>query len=53
MFYEVFATREDFEAHNNMPYVKEWLAKLPALASGGVTVARMQILNGDAPRVRR
>jgi len=53
VFYEVFATREDFEAHNNMPYVKEWLAKLPALASGGVTVTRMQILNGDAPRVRR
>ncbi len=52
VFYEVFATREDFEAHNNMPYVKEWLAKLPALADGGVTVTRMQILNGDAPRTR-
>lgn len=52
VFYEVFATREDFEAHNNMPYVKEWLAKLPALADGGVTVTRMQVLN-DAPRVRR
>lgn len=23
IFYEVFATKEDFEAHNNMPYVKE------------------------------
>ena len=49
VFYEVFATREDFEAHNNMPYVKDWFAKLPELADGGVTVTRMQILNGGAP----
>ena len=49
VFYEVFATREDFEAHNNMPYVKDWFAKLPELANGGVTVTRMQILNGDIP----
>src|ERR1700754_4446741 len=32
VFYEVFATREDFEAHNAMPYVKDWLARLPSLA---------------------
>lgn len=44
IFYEIFATREDFEAHNNMPYVKEWFAKLPALAEGGVKVMRMEIL---------
>lgn len=50
VFYEVFATREDFDAHNNMPYVKDWFAKLPALADGGVKVTRMQILNGDAPK---
>jgi quinol monooxygenase YgiN len=53
VFYEIFATREDFEAHNNMPYVKDWFAKLPELAEGGVTVTRMQILGGDAPRARR
>jgi quinol monooxygenase YgiN/predicted alpha/beta hydrolase family esterase len=47
VFYEVFATREDFEAHNRMPYVLEWLAKLPELAVGGVSVTRMQVLNGD------
>src|SRR5262245_61733847 len=47
VFYEVFATREDFEAHNDMPYVKEWLAKLPRLADGGVTVTRLQVLGGD------
>ncbi len=43
VFYEVFATKEDFEAHNNVPYVKEWFAKLPQLAEGGVTTTRMEI----------
>ena len=47
IFYEVFANEQDFEAHNNMPYVKAWLAKLPELAEGGgVKVMRMQILAG-------
>lgn len=49
IFYEVFATREDFEAHNAMPYVKDWFAKLPALAQGGVQVIRMEVL-GHAVR---
>jgi quinol monooxygenase YgiN len=44
IFYEIFASREDFEAHNAMPYVKDWFAKLPELADGGVTVMRMEIL---------
>jgi quinol monooxygenase YgiN len=44
IFYEVFATKDDFEAHNAMPYVKDWFAKLPALADGGVQVMRMEIL---------
>jgi len=43
VFFEVFATKDDFEAHNNMPYVKEWFAKLPALAEGGVTTTRMEV----------
>jgi quinol monooxygenase YgiN len=42
-FSEVFATKEDFEAHNNMPYVKEWFAKLPELADGGVRTTRPEI----------
>jgi quinol monooxygenase YgiN len=46
MFYEVFASQADFEAHNAMPYVKAWFAKLPELADGGVRVMRMEILNG-------
>lgn len=44
IFYEIFATHEDFEAHNAMPYVKDWLAKLPELADGGVQVMRMEVL---------
>ncbi len=44
VFYEVFATKEDFETHNATPYVQDWFAKLPALADGGVQVTRMEIL---------
>jgi quinol monooxygenase YgiN len=45
IFFEVFATQCDFEAHNNMPYVKAWFAKLPELAEGGVKVMKMEILS--------
>lgn len=45
IFFEIFANRADFEAHNAMPYVKAWLARLPELAEGGgVKVMRMEIL---------
>jgi hypothetical protein len=27
-----------------MPYVKAWFEKLPALATGGVTVTKMRVL---------
>jgi len=45
IFYEIFASQADFEAHNAMPYVQEWFAKLPELADGGVEVLRMVILS--------
>ena len=44
VFYEIFASQADFEAHNAMPYVQEWFAKLPELADGGVEVMKMTIL---------
>jgi quinol monooxygenase YgiN len=44
IFYEIFASQADFDAHNAMPYVKEWFAKLPDLADGGVEVMRMTTL---------
>jgi quinol monooxygenase YgiN len=45
IFYEIFANRADFEAHNAMPCVKT-LAKLPELADGGVKVMKMAVLQG-------
>lgn len=49
VFYEIFASRADFEAHNAMPYVRAWFAKLPELADGGVKVMRMEILAEPKP----
>jgi quinol monooxygenase YgiN len=48
VFYEVFANQEDFAAHNNMPYVQEWFARLPELAEGGVKAVKMKILAESA-----
>lgn len=44
VFYEIFATQADFEAHNATPHVLAWFARLPELADGGVKVTRMAIL---------
>ena len=44
IFYEIFASQADFDAHNAMPYVKEWFALLPDLADGDVEVMRMATL---------
>ena len=44
IFYEVFANQADFEAHNAMPYVKDWFTRIRDLADGGVKVMRMEIL---------
>ena len=47
IFYEVFANQADFDAHNAMPYVQAWFAKLPELADGGVKAMRLEILTGQ------
>jgi len=44
VFYEVFANRADFDAHNDTAYVKQWLARLPDLAEGGVKVMHLKVL---------
>lgn len=44
IFYEIFASQADFEAHNKTSHVQAWFAKLPELADGGVKVVRMEIL---------
>ena len=48
VFYEIFATQADFEAHNATPHVQTWFKRLPELAAGGVQVLRLQIL-GNRP----
>lgn len=48
IFYEIFESEADFEAHNAMPYVQAWFARLPELAEGGVEVMRMAILGHGA-----
>lgn len=44
VFYEIFASRADFEAHNATPHVQAWFARLPELAEGGVHVVRAEVL---------
>ena len=48
VFYEIFASLADFEAHNKTAHVQAWFARLPELADGGVKVLRMEIL-GNSP----
>lgn len=50
IFYEIFASQADFEAHNATPHVQAWFAKLPELADGGVKVIRMEILGNKKRR---
>jgi len=52
IFYEVFASLSDFEAHNVTPHVQSWFAKLPELADGGVKVVRMEILGNKTTTPR-
>jgi quinol monooxygenase YgiN len=48
VFYEIFATQADFEAHNATTHVQAWFKRLPELAEGGVKVMRLQVL-GNGP----
>ena len=52
VFYEIFASRADFDAHNATPHVQAWFARLPELALGDVKVVRMDVL-GNAPAPTR
>ncbi len=47
IFYEIFASQADFEAHNETPHVQAWFAELSGLAEGGVTVRHMKILGNE------
>jgi quinol monooxygenase YgiN len=43
VFYEIFASQADFDAHNATPHVQAWFARLPELADGGVEVTRLEL----------
>jgi quinol monooxygenase YgiN len=45
VFYEIFVSQANFEAHNATPHVQAWFARLPELAAGDVKVTRMHVLN--------
>jgi quinol monooxygenase YgiN len=47
IFYEMFASQADFEAHNTTPHVQAWFARLPELADASVKVVHMEILGNQ------
>ena len=50
IFYEIFASEADFNAHNATPHVQAWFATLSDLSDGGVKVLRMEILGNRNSR---
>jgi quinol monooxygenase YgiN len=50
VFYEIFASKADFDAHNQTSHVQRWFGQLPELADGDVQVVHLQILGNEAPR---
>lgn len=44
VFYEIFASQADFDAHNQTEHVQAWFKLLPDLAEGGVEVMQMTVL---------
>jgi quinol monooxygenase YgiN len=49
IFFEIYANKADFEAHNAQPCVQAWFAKLPDLALGVVQAMKMKILSAPSP----
>ncbi len=47
VFYEIFASKADFEAHNATAHVQAWFARLPELADGDVQVMRLELLGNQ------
>lgn len=47
IFYEIFASKADFDAHNATPHVQAWFAKLSSIADGNVKVVRAQLLGNE------
>jgi quinol monooxygenase YgiN len=47
VFYEIFASQADFEAHNATPHVQGWFGRLSDLADGDVSVVHLKILGNQ------
>jgi quinol monooxygenase YgiN len=47
VFYEIFASQTDFEAHNATSHVQRWFAQLPELADGDVSVVHLKVLGNQ------
>jgi quinol monooxygenase YgiN len=47
VFYEIFRSKADFDAHNASSHVQRWFSQLPELAAGDVKVLHLQILGND------
>jgi len=47
VFYEIFASEADFNAHNATPHVQGWFGQLSALAEGEVSVVHLKILGNE------
>ena len=52
VFYEIFASRADFDAHNTTPHVRAWFARLGELALGDVKVVRLHVLESGLVSAR-
>jgi quinol monooxygenase YgiN len=48
VFYEIFASQADFEAHNATPHVQGWFGRLSDLADGDVSVVHLKILGNES-----
>ena len=48
VFYESFASKVDFDAHNRTSHVQSWFAQLPELAEGDVQVVHLRILGNES-----
>ncbi|GLH77176.1 hypothetical protein SSBR45G_20840 [Bradyrhizobium sp. SSBR45G] len=53
VFYEMFRSLDDFEAHNRTPHVQSWFAILDDLADGPVKVTRLRLLTNHAAEISR
>ena len=44
LFYEVYASEADFEAHRAKPHVQAWFGRLPDLTEAGVSVTHLRLV---------